>query len=82
MSSNTRQYDSAVARCEAVASDHGHTLRTWYPVDERLQAALCEECGQMVWVSRSNDQEGWRVGGRGLRQYCPEEEFEEGLAPY
>ncbi len=36
-----------VARCEARARDHGHTLRVWYPVDERLHASLCEICGAM-----------------------------------
>ena len=51
MSTNMHQYDAATARCEGVASDHGHTLSTWYPVDERLHASLCEECGEMVWVS-------------------------------
>jgi hypothetical protein len=80
MSSNMYQYDAATARCEAVASDHGHTLSTWYPVDERLHACLCEECGEMIWVSRSGPEEGWRVGGRALRQGCPGEELEEGLA--
>ena len=75
------QYDAATARGEAVASDHGHTLSTWYPVDERLQACLCEECGEMIWVSRSGHEEGWRAGGGALRQGCPGEELEEGLAP-
>ena len=80
MSINMHQYDAATARCEAVASDHGHTLSTWYPVDEQLHACLCDECGEMVWVSRSCHQEGWRVGGGALRQGCPEEELEEDLA--
>ncbi len=48
MSSDMHQYDAATARCEAVASDHGHTLSTWYPVDEQLHACLCDECGEMV----------------------------------
>ena len=81
MTTNVQQYDTAATRCEATASEHGHALSTWYPVGERLHAALCEECGDMVWVSRSGDEEGWRVGGRALRQGCPEEESEEGLAP-
>jgi hypothetical protein len=75
-------YDTATARCEAVASDHGHTLSTWYQVDKRLHASLCVECGVLVWASRSGHrEEGWQVGGRALRQSCPEEESEEGLAP-
>jgi hypothetical protein len=73
------QYDTATARCEGVASDHGHTLSLWYPVDERLHASLCVECGVLVWASRSGHREGWRVGGRALRQGCPGEESEEGL---
>lgn len=81
MSTNMRQYDAAAARCEAVASEHGHALSTWYPVDERLHASLCEECGDMVWVTRSGQEEDWRVGGRALSQGCPEEKLEEGLAP-
>ena len=71
MSNNMHQYDAATARCEAVASDHGHTPSKWYPVDERLHACLCEECGEMIWVSRSGPEKGWRVDGRALRQGCP-----------
>ena len=73
------QYDTAATRCEAVASDHGHALSTWYPVDERLHASLCVECGGMVWVARSGHEEGWRVGGRALSQGCPREGFEASL---
>jgi hypothetical protein len=80
MSSNVQHYDAAVARCEALASDHGHFLSPWYPVDERLHASLCEECGAMVWVARTGHEEGWRVGGGALSQDCPGEELEEGLA--
>ena len=75
------QYEAATARCEGVASDQDHALSPWYPVDERLHASLCEECGEMVWVSRSGYKGGWRVGGGALRQGCPGEESEEGLEP-
>jgi hypothetical protein len=75
-----QQYDTVAARCELVARDHGHTLSLWYLVDERLHASLCEECGKMVWVSRSGHQESWRIGGGALRQDCSGEELEEGLA--
>ena len=75
-----QQFDAAIARCEALASEHGHALSKWYPVDERLHASLCEECGEMVWVSRSGFEEGWRVGGVALRDYCPGRASEEGLA--
>ena len=76
MATDVQQYDTAATRCEAVAGEHGHALSTWYPVDERLHAALCEECGEMVWVSRSGQEEGWRVGGRALSQGCPGEQLE------
>ena len=76
-----QQFDAAIASCEVSASEYGHALGKWYPVDERLHAALCEECAEMVWVSRSGIEEGWRVGGGALRHYCPEEASEEGLAP-
>ena len=76
MTTNVQQYDTAATRCEAVASDHGHALSTWYPVDERLHAALCEECATMVWVSWSGQEEGWRVGGRALSQVCPGKQLE------
>jgi hypothetical protein len=75
-----QHYDAAITRCEALASDHGHALSPWYPVDKRLHAALCEECGEMVWVARPGNEKGWRVGGGALRQECPGEELEEGLA--
>ena len=80
MSSDMHQYDAATASCEGVARDHGHALSPWYPLDERLHACLCEECGDMVWVARPGHQEGWRVGGKALRQGCPEEELKEDLA--
>ena len=76
-----QQYDDAVVRCESVAIDRGHALLSpWLPVDERLHASLCLECGDMFWVARSGHEEGWRVGGVALRQGCPGEELEEGLA--
>jgi hypothetical protein len=59
-----------VARCEARARDNGHTLRVWYPVDERLHASLCEICGAMGWIARSGDEERWRIGGSVLNQHC------------
>jgi hypothetical protein len=80
MSINIQHYDTATTRCEAVASDRGHTLSTWYLVDERLHASLCIECGDMVWVVRSGYEERWRVGGRALSQGCPVEKLEEDLA--
>ena len=67
---SNEQYDDAVARCEAAARDRAHTLSVWYPVDERLHAALCEECGEMVWIARSNCEGRWRVGGVALKQDC------------
>lgn len=73
------QYDDAVARCEAAARDHGHVLGVWYPVDKRLHASMCEECGEMVWVARPGNEERWRVGGEALRHYCPGKEREEGI---
>src|SRR5215208_3701346 len=43
------QYDSALARCEETAGNHGHTLGgTWYPVDKRLRASMCEVRGDGV----------------------------------
>jgi len=44
------QYNAAVARCEATARDHGHTLEVWYHVSEQLHASVCVICGAMVWV--------------------------------
>ena len=60
----------ALARYEARARDQGHTLRVWYPVDERLQASLCDSCGAMGWVTRSAYEEQWRIGGSALEQGC------------
>ncbi len=68
------QYDAATARGEAVASDHGHTLSTWYPVDERLHASMCEDCGLMVLVARTAYEERWRTGGTAFEQGCLQEE--------
>ncbi len=67
---NDGQYDAAVASCEATARDHGHLVSAWHPVDGQLHASLCEECGDMVWVTRSGNEERWRVGGGALSRYC------------
>ena len=64
-----------------MALDNGHAVSSWYPVGERLHTSLCEVCGEMAWVSRVGHEEGWQVGGRTLRQACPEKGVEEGLAP-
>jgi hypothetical protein len=34
------QYSAAVARCEATARDHGHTLHVSYHVSEELRACV------------------------------------------
>lgn len=72
MDSN-EHYGAAVARCEAVAEDHGHTLDVWYLVSEELRASVCLICGAMVWVTRPGQEKRWRAGGAVLDQKCPEE---------
>lgn len=68
-------YTSAIARCEAAARNHGHTLGiVWYPVDERLHACLCEVCGAMGWVTRPGGEKHWRIGGSVLEQDCLEDD--------
>lgn len=70
---DNEQYAATVAGCETAARSRGHALGAWYPVDERLHAALCEVCGAMVWVSLSGGEERWRRGGAALEQDCLEE---------
>ena len=69
---DNEQYSAAVARCEAAARDHGHTLDVWYHVSEELHASLCAVCGAMVWVTRPGHEKGWRVGGVAVEHECPE----------
>ncbi len=70
------QYESAVARCEASAGNHGHALGVWYPVDERVfHASLCEVCGTMAWVTRPGYEKHWRIGGSALGQDCLEDDW-------
>ena len=68
------QYAKMVAACETVAKNRGHTLGVWQPVDERLQASMCEVCGAIAWVTRYEDERGWQAGGEALRRECSEEE--------
>jgi hypothetical protein len=68
------QYSVAVAKCEAIAKDHGHTLDVWYLVSEELRASICVICGGMVWVTRPGHEKRWRVGGAVLDQKCSEED--------
>ncbi len=68
------QYAAAVECCELAARSHGHTLGVWYPVDERLHASMCENCGLMVLVARTAYEERWRTGGTAFEQGCLQEE--------
>ena len=74
MGSNLQEYDAAVARCETIAGHRGHALSPWYPVDERLHASMCENCGLMVLVARTAYEERWRTGGTAFEQGCLQEE--------
>ena len=65
------QYDSAVARCEETAGNHGHTLGVWYPFDERFGASVCVGCGARVWITRPSQEKRWSTGGTALEQECP-----------
>lgn len=69
MSAN-ENYSAAVARCEAAARYHGHTLDVWYHVSEELRASMCVLCDAMVWLSRPGQEKRWRVGGAALEQEC------------
>ncbi len=74
---DNRPYASAVARCEAIARNNGHSLGIWYPVSpEHLHASLCEVCGAMVWVTRPGVEKYWRIGGSALEQDCLEDDWE------
>jgi len=72
---DTEQYDSALARCEETAGNHGHSLGgVWYPVDERLHASMCVRCAAMVWLTRRGQQKRWRIGGTALKEECLQED--------
>ncbi len=71
------QYAAAVENCEMAARSHGHALGTWYPVDERLHAAMCVVCDEMVLVARPGGEGRWRIGGRALHEDCFQQENED-----
>ena len=71
------QYAAAVERCEMAARSNGHTLGVWYPVDERLHAAMCVVCGEMVLVTRPGNEERWLRGGGALHEGCFRQEEED-----
>ena len=72
---DTEQYHSALASCEEIAGNHGHTLGgVWYPVDERLHASMCMRCGAMVWLTRPGQEKRWRMGGKALKEECLQED--------
>jgi hypothetical protein len=66
------QYKSTVSRCETAARNRGHILGVWQHLNEMLHATMCENCGEMVWVTRSGDERRWRMGGEALEQECIE----------
>ena len=67
---NNEQYTVMVARCESTARELGHALDVWYLVSEHLRASLCKICGAMVWVTRSGNEQDWRIGGTALQKEC------------
>ncbi len=69
------QYTSEASRCEMAARNRGHVMGVWQPVDERLYASMCEVCTKIARVSRSGDEERWRLGGSALDQYCLEDDL-------
>ena len=70
---DTEQYHGALASCDEIAGNLGHTLgATWYLVDERLHASICVLCGAMVWLTRPGQEKRWRIGGTALEEECPQ----------
>lgn len=69
------QYVSALARCEALARNKGHSLGVWYPVSTHLHASPCEGCGTMVWVTRPGTESHWRIGGSAFEQECLDDDW-------
>jgi hypothetical protein len=67
---NKEQYTVMVATCESTARELGHTFDVWYLVSEHLRASLCKVCGAMVWVTRSGNEQDWRIGGPALQKGC------------
>ena len=74
---DNEQYAAAVESCKMAARSHGHTLGVWYPIDERLHAAMCVDCDKMVLVARPGDEERWRRGGMALHESCFRQEEED-----
>ena len=66
------QYTSTIFRGEAAARKRGHALGAWQPVAQRLQASMCEVCGEIAWVTRFGEERRWRMGGTALEQDCLE----------
>jgi len=71
------QVIGALSECEA---QHGHGLGLWHAVDQRLHASLCKLCGRMAWLTRSGNEQRWRIGGSALEQECLKEDVEEDRA--
>ena len=74
---HNEQFIVALSECEASASRHGHELGLWHAVDQRLHASLCKLCGRMAWLTRSGNEQRWRIGGSALEQDCLREDVEE-----
>jgi hypothetical protein len=75
MQANEQYASEVVSSCEMAARNRGHVLGAWQPVDERLYASMCEYCTKIAWVSRSGDEEPWRMGGSALGQDCLEDDL-------
>ena len=69
-----------LSECVAAASQHGHELGLWHALDQRLHASLCKSCGRMAWLTRSDNEQRWHIGGSALEQECLKEDVEEDRA--
>ena len=72
---HNEQFMGALSECEAAAKQRGHALGVWHAVDERFHASLCKVCGRMAWLTRSGNEERWRIGGSSLDQACLRDDF-------
>jgi hypothetical protein len=67
-------FTTAVSKCETAAKVRGHTLGGWHPMSKRMYIIGCVVCNEITWITRSGDEEHWRIGGQALVQTCLEED--------
>ena len=71
---NNQSLIAAKSECESAARTRGHTLGGWHPFTEAMYTSICMLCHEIAWISCSDDEKHWLIGGTAVELDCLEKE--------